>query len=60
MKRLVCQAQHLELNPLLYGQPMKLGKDWGDYTAGKVPPCDRHSKSLFCLATIATSCEMCH
>ncbi len=24
MKSLVCQAQHLELNPLLYGQPMKL------------------------------------
>ncbi len=30
MKSLVCQAQHLELNPLLYGQPMKLMKDWGD------------------------------
>ncbi len=30
MKSLVCQAQHLELNPLLYGQPMKLLKDWGD------------------------------
>ncbi len=30
MKSLVCQAQHLELNPLLYGQPMKLAKDWGD------------------------------
>ncbi len=30
MKSLVCQAQHLELNPLLYGQPMKLTKDWGD------------------------------
>ncbi len=24
------QAQHLELNLLLYGQPMKLTKDWGD------------------------------
>ncbi len=31
MKSLVChQAQHLELNPFLYGQPMKLTKDWGD------------------------------
>ncbi len=30
MKSLVCQAQHLELNPLLYGQPMKLSKDWDD------------------------------
>ncbi len=30
MKSLVCQAQHLELNLLLYGQPMKLMKDWGD------------------------------
>ncbi len=30
MKSLVCQAQHFELNPLLYGQPMKLTKDWGD------------------------------
>ncbi len=30
MKSLVCQAQHLELNPLLYGQPMKLSKDWGE------------------------------
>ncbi len=30
MKSLVCQTQHLELNPLLYGQPMKLIKDWGD------------------------------
>ncbi len=30
MKSLVCQAQHLELNPLLYGQPIKLMKDWGD------------------------------
>ncbi len=30
MKSLVYQAQHLELNPLLYGQPMKLMKCWGD------------------------------
>ncbi len=30
MKRLVCQAQHLELNLLLHGQPMKLTKDWVD------------------------------
>ncbi len=30
MKSLVRKAQHLELNPLLYGQPMKLTKDWGD------------------------------
>ncbi len=30
MKSLVCQAQHLELNPLLYGQQMKLTKDSGD------------------------------
>ncbi len=30
MKSLVCQAQHLEFNLLLYGQPMKLLKDWGD------------------------------
>ncbi len=30
MNNLVCQAQHLELIPLLYGQPMKLSKDWGD------------------------------
>ncbi len=30
MKSLVCQAQHLELNPLLYEQPMKLTKDWRD------------------------------
>ncbi len=26
MKSLVCQAQHIELNPLLYRQPMKLSK----------------------------------
>ncbi len=30
MKSLVCQAQHLELNLLLYGHPMKLSTDWGD------------------------------
>ncbi len=30
MKSFVCQAQHLELNPLLYGQPMTLVKHWGD------------------------------
>ncbi len=30
MKSLVCQAQHLKLMALLYGQPMKLSKDWGD------------------------------
>ncbi len=30
MNNLVCQAQHLELNPLLCGQQMKLSKDWGD------------------------------
>ncbi len=30
MKSLVCQAQHLELNPFLYVQLMKLTKDWHD------------------------------
>ncbi len=30
MKSIVCQAQYLELDPLLYGKPMKLTKDWGD------------------------------
>ncbi len=30
MKNLVCQAQHLELNLLLYGKPVKLMKDSGD------------------------------
>ncbi len=30
MKSFVCQALHLELNPLLYGQPMKLMKACGD------------------------------
>ncbi len=30
MKSIVCQAQHLELNLLLYGQLMKLTKEWAD------------------------------
>ncbi len=30
MKSLVCQIYLLELNLLLYGQPMKLTKDLGD------------------------------
>ncbi len=30
MKSLVCQELHLKFNPLLYGQPMKLTKDWDD------------------------------
>ncbi len=30
MKSVVCQAQDLELNLLLFGQPMKLTKDWVD------------------------------
>ncbi len=30
MKSIVCQVQHLEVNLLLYGQPMKLTKNWGD------------------------------
>ncbi len=29
MKSLVSQAQHLELNLVLYGQPMKLSEDCG-------------------------------
>ncbi len=43
MKSLVCQAQHLQLNLLLYGQPMKLTKNWGDMfilpSIGYYPSC---------------------
>ncbi len=48
MKSLVCQAQHLELNQFLYGQLMKLIKDWGDmFISPRIGLVQYHTKWSF-------------